>query len=315
MISEDQVFVLVQQKGPLLPTDITSELGESSMIVGAMLSSLVKLKKVLITHAKWGGSPLYYVSEQYEQIQKVYPHLNAKDCRAFDLLKEKKVLRDSDQTPLVRTGLRALQDFAKPIQVKLRTGQELFWRWYLISNEEAITVLRGSVKKPITPAQVQEKPIPAPKPPVVSVMRVEEKPKLVIKPPVAKPQPLVSKPVTPAPVVAEQTTIPLTDINDDFFLDIQKKLRAKSVTVLSCDVVRKNSELDLRIEIPTNVGKATYYAKAKKKKKSNDGDLSQAFVKGQLQHLPAAYITTGELTKKAQDLLSTDFASILVVTL
>ena len=79
------------------------------------------------------------------------------------------------------------------------------------------------------------------------------------------------------------------------------------------EVIRKKSEIDFIIKVPSVVGTLDYYCKAKNKKRVSDGDLSAAFVQGQLKKLPVLMVITGELTKKAQELLNTEFKNGLVV--
>ena len=52
--------------------------------------------------------------------------------------------------------------------------------------------------------------------------------------------------------------------------------------------------------------------KAKNKQKISDSDLSLLYVQAQMKKMPVLLLTTGELTKKAQDLLKTEFKTITV---
>ena len=71
-------------------------------------------------------------------------------------------------------------------------------------------------------------------------------------------------------------------------------------------------DLDLIVEVPSAVGSLTYYCKAKNKKRISDSDLSSAFVQGQLKKLPVLFLTKGELTKKAREMLSKEFKNIKI---
>ena len=44
--------------------------------------------------------------------------------RAFDLLSEQKILKDTEQTPLMRVTLREIKDFAVPIYVHIMTARK-----------------------------------------------------------------------------------------------------------------------------------------------------------------------------------------------
>ena len=64
--------------------------------------------------------------------------------------------------------------------------------------------------------------------------------------------------------------------------------------------------------MPSVVGEVDYYCKARKKKRINDGDLSSAYVQGHVKKLPVLFLTTGELTKKAKEMLGKEFQNMIV---
>jgi hypothetical protein len=340
MISAQQILDYISQNGPSLVTDLTTYSRQNSMIIGAMLSSLIADKKLQYTYAKWGGSPLYYLPGQTELIQKIYPQLNEKDRKAYDLLKEKRVLADADQTPLVRACLRQLKDFAIPLTIQTKFGEEMYWKWYLTPNEEITPLVRAillarspqqSTQQNISqgesqPQEASSNPLPQPRAVEEKTESQQSQPSQKVSTDVqmessssqanfAKSQKSQSDEdsIFDSPAITQQTIGNLPD--DGLLAEISQKLSKKQVTVLSCTVVKKNSELDLILKIPTALGFATYYAKAKKKKKSNDADLSQTFVKAQMLHLPGVYISYGDLTKKAEEMRKKDFAGLLVLTL
>ena len=55
------------------------------------------------------------------------------------------------------------------------------------------------------------------------------------------------------------------------------------------------------------MGVLPFYCKAKNKKTINDGDLSSVFIQSQSRKLPVLLLTTGDLTKKAKELLEKEF--------
>ena len=66
------------------------------------------------------------------------------------------------------------------------------------------------------------------------------------------------------------------------------------------------------IEIPSPVGNLKYCWKAKDKRIINDGDLSTIYIQAQSKKLPVLYLTTGELTKKANEMLEIEFKGFKV---
>ena len=75
-------------------------------------------------------------------------------------------------------------------------------------------------------------------------------------------------------------------------------------------MVKRNSEIDFIVEIPSVVGNLQYYCKAKNKKRVSDSDLSTAYVKGQLKKLPVLVLSPGELSAKAQEMISKELNNL-----
>ena len=87
----------------------------------------------------------------------------------------------------------------------------------------------------------------------------------------------------------------------DFFAVVKNYFDKTNIKILNQEIIRKNSEFDFLIEIPSAVGNLTYFCKAKAKAKINDSDLAATFAKGQIKKLPILFLTPGDLTKKAKE--------------
>ena len=153
--THSKVLQIVGVKGPVVPTDISKEIGSDSMLASAILSELVSSNKMRISSLKVGSSPLYYLPGQERQLERFSEKLNEKEKRVYDLLKSRKVIRDSGQDTLTRFALRQIKDFAKPIEVTINNTKELFWRWHASSKEEIEPLIRN---------EILSQPIPFPKP-------------------------------------------------------------------------------------------------------------------------------------------------------
>lgn len=282
MIDESEVLSIVEEKGPVLPRDVVKEVGGDTFLVGAILSQLVDKKEIKISHTKIGGSPVYYVSGQEEKIQELYKYLHEKEKKAYDILKIKKVLRDTTEQPAIRVALRNIRDFAKPLEVKIKGVKEIFWKWYLLENISAENHIREIVKKEM-PVPIVEKEAPKP---------IEEE-----KPEIAKEKQQILPKEEPEQIEEEQEL--LSKINTTF--------HTKNIEVIEKKIIRKNSEIEMIINIPSPVGKLKFFCKIKNKKKNSDKDLSSAYVEGQMKKLPVLYVTTGDFTKKAKQMLEEDF--------
>lgn len=271
MVSQEDVLEVVREQGPVLPVQIKKKVGSDTLTIGAVLSELSNADKVLISNTKIGGSPTYYVPDQAPKLQELKKYLNDKQQKAFDMLKEKKVLRDDKQEAVFRLSFREMKDFAKPLEVNSKEGKLIYWKWYLVGNEEAESLIRKD-------------------------LGVKEK----AKPP--------AEPEEPEP----ERTEGLEDVDDEFVEEIRDFFKEKNIEVVEENIVRKGSEAEYVIKVPSPIGQQEYYCKAKSKKKCNDGDLSSAYIQGQAKKLPVLFLMKGEMTNKAEDMLDNEFKGMMV---
>jgi hypothetical protein len=329
MINTDTVLDVVRRKGPVVPNDVKKELKGDTMLIGAILSQLVSYQKLKISTVRIGGSPAYYAPETYQRLEKLMKYLKEKDLETANLLKKEKVLRDEEQSPLFKVSLRKINDFAKPLEVIIQGKKEIFWKWFTLSKQEAEAEIRNLVapKKDLAKEELKvkeekqeeskeedsdtkneilkEKQESQEKP---SKEETEEK-KVVKEDKVPKKETL-----KPSETKREEqrTLRNEVDTDDEFLLEIKQFFDEKGIEILEYDIIRKNSDVEMTVKMPTAAGKQHYFCKAKSKKTVNDGDLSSAFVEGQLKHLPVLFITKGKLTKKAQTKLEKDLKSVIV---
>ena len=76
--------------------------------------------------------------------------------------------------------------------------------------------------------------------------------------------------------------------------------------------LRKNSEIDFLVNIPSEIGKLNYFVKVKSKKRVNEGDLSLARDKGRERKLPVLFLSKGDMTKKAKEYLEKNLKGYLI---
>jgi hypothetical protein len=317
-VDKDEVLRLVKQKGPVIPIHLRKDLNTDTVLIGAILSQLVAEGKIKVSRVKIGGSPTYYAVGDDAKLVDFMKHLNEKDRRAAEMLQEKKVLKDSEQDPLIRVCLRNIKDYAKELEVEIKGNKEVYWKWFLTSAEEAQEIISGKVNpKKIVPKE-EPKPVKAPEvkkeEPVVEKKK-EEKPVEVKK---AKPVKEKSqKEERPAlkPVEIQKTlakpNLLLDQEKDDFFTQVRKFLEANDTGIIDYKIVKKG-EIDLTIIVPTKLGAQEYFCKAKNKKKIAEGDLSSAYLQGQGTKLPIVFLSPGELNKKAKEMLSKEFKGMVV---
>jgi hypothetical protein len=310
-IDRDKVLTIVKMRGPLIPTELKRALGQGdTMLIGAMLSELSSKGHIKISKTKLGGTPFYYDPAQPEKLERVAEHLGEKDKRTWQLLKEKKVLRDTRQEALVRVSLRNLKDFALPLQINAPEGELLYWKYYLVSDNEAEQLIKeelGLVKKAAVEPSVEERVTEenAQQEPQqqesTSTPQREELEKNDEKP-LKKAEPEGSATHAPPEKQRRLGEEPVTEqMDDEFYMLVKRYFDENKIGIVSQEIIRKKSEIDFVIMMPTPVGNIEFYCKAKSKKKSNDGDLANAKLEGITRQLPVLYLTTGEVTKKAKE--------------
>lgn len=313
-VSVDQVIRIVATKGPVLPVQVSKEINGNTMFAGALLSQLVEQKKVFISSLKVGGSPLYYVKEQASRLQDFSKYLNEKDRKTYDLLKQGRILRDSEQSPLVRVSLRSIKDFAIPLEVTFGSDKEIFWKWYLLSEDDARDMIRSHLK---VDEKEKENKIEEKKPEEKKIEKPSEKPLSSFVADKTENAAPVSESKAPEQVkenTEEKNAKSFVHIaeNDPFVGKIISFLKEKEITVKNIEIKKKNSEVDLMLLVPSAVGFIEYYCKARNKKSINDSDVSSAYVQGQLKKRPSMLLMTGDVTKKARELLSKDIKISIV---
>ncbi|MBI2647508.1 hypothetical protein HYW99_03455 [Candidatus Woesearchaeota archaeon] len=290
METRDKIIEIIKHKGPVLPVQIAKEIGSNILMASAHLAELTASHKLKISTIKVGGSPLYYLPGQEGLLQRFVSNLNDKEKKAFDLLNQNKVLKDSEQEPVIRVALREIKDFAVPLNVNYNNNKEIFWKWYLISNEEAEQLIRQRlepIKLPTenrTEERITEK-VEKEEPQKIEQIQKQLKGKIEKKP-------------------REKTKF------DNFLNEITKFFNKNNINVVSSEVIKKNFEIDFIVEIPSVVGNLQYYCKAKNKKRISDSDLSNAFVKGQFKKLPTIFISTGDLSSKAKEILEKELNNL-----
>jgi hypothetical protein len=372
-IPEEKIMEIVRL-GPTLPVKVAKQIGGGvdTMLIGAMLSSLIASGKVFVSTLKVGGSPLYYVPEHESKLEEFLSYLNEKDRRAFVLLKEKNVLADSSLDPLTRVSLRTIKDFAKPLEVDISGQKTLFWRYYQVSRDDAIALAKNPLKEqteqteqtpvikeqPMAPESVKiEQSKPASKPEeqehlseAVSIKAVDDTKhaahethaihkhkeihketkthsELPIHTSIQEVQEKVSETAThpveqvkthehhkvSAPIHKESKPEKIKlakepKVDYDFYGLILDHILKKGLDLISKEKIKK-SEYSLILKNHTN--NEYIYCKAKDKPTLNEGDLAPALIFAQNKKMPCLFLSTGNLTKNVEAMMSKEFSGMV----
>src|SRR3989338_1286095 len=271
-----RVLEIVKVKGPVIPVQISTEIRISILLASAILSGLVSNKQLKISSLKVGSTPLYYAQGQEEKLQGYVKYLHDKEKKAYELLKSLLVLRDKALEPVVRVALRQIKDFASQLHVQAGGDVEVFWKWYLMTNEEAEPLIRKLLE-------------------AGKAVKKEETQKTILPKEVKK--------------------IPKKEVKKDageFIKKVMEYFGSNRIEVVERIENKKKTEAEFIISVPSPVGSIKYYCRANDKKACNDGDLSSVYVQGQSKKLPALFLTTGKLNKKATAMLEKEFSAINV---
>ncbi len=347
MDKTEKIMQVLRMNGPVIPNQIAKAIGTDIIMASAMLSELCSKGIVKISSVKLGSSPLYYLPGQESRLQNYSSNLHEKERKAYELLKQEKVLRDSELEPVTRVALRGIKDFAIPLNVRVagKEEREIFWKWYLLQNPEAEALIRKILEK--SQPQIEEKPkqeqvnekapetpLPEEKPQQQAGQDNAEEQKKdseqkqeisqdrnnQTEPKIEETQDKDDEQEKQEPkkqflhdkeqLKQETRTFVDKTGEDKFFREVKRFFDKNSIEIVEHKLIKKNSEIDMVVEVPSVVGTLIYYCKAKSKKRISDSDLSSAFVQGQLKKLPVLFIAKGDLTKKAQEFLSGEFRSI-----
>lgn len=358
MDNRDKILQMVRMRGPLLPAQINKEVKTNVLFASAMLAELVSTGNLVVSHLKIGGSPLYYSHGQEARLESFLNHLNEKDQITYRRLKAERIFYDREQDLLTRVSVRNIKDFAKPLEVEAGEQKFLFWKWYLLPQQEAEQLIKEKlIRMQVLPQEEVQAPQVQSPPSPVQVVETPPQPVSEVKEQLQQPlvpsatereqliqdlerskraiferlqqKPVVKKPESKQTVLKErdkekpaeepevekpeQLNINAAKLDDDEFLkQIKKYFSKNNIAILNLKLIRKNSEFDFEIVIPSAVGNLLYYCKAKNKKRCNDGDLSSAYIRAQSTKLPILFLTTGEITKNASLLLKSEFKNMTI---
>jgi hypothetical protein len=107
-----------------------------------------------------------------------------------------------------------------------------------------------------------------------------------------------------------QTNLDYKSTDDPFLAKLNTFFEDNNIRIVEKTVVKKNSEIEFILKIPSAVGRLNYFCSAKNKKKCSDSDLSMAYVKAQQKNYPALFLCPGEMSKKGHEALDKELKSV-----
>lgn len=279
------ILELIKSKGPSLPIMLSREINLSLLFTSAMLSDLISEKQIKYSHLKVGGSPLYFISGQEQMLDNFTKHLELKEREALALLQQKKVVADDSVEPAFRVAYRNIKDFAMPIVVKTEEGDKRFWRVHTTVEDEALKLVDEMIRK----YKPKAKDIKEEKKDERKEERKEEKKKEVREE--------KNEEIQVREIKRENVKAKGKKEKGDFVMGVYEHLKQNSI-----EVEKQINADDVICVVLTkfDFGKTRMLVIASNKKKINEADLSLAYHQGQHHKMPVLFLTSGELTKKAQ---------------
>ncbi|HLD55472.1 MAG TPA: hypothetical protein VJB35_04395 [Candidatus Nanoarchaeia archaeon] len=284
---KQNIISIIQNKGPSLPIHIAKGTGLSMLFASAFLSELLSEKRIKISHLRVGSSPIYYLSGQEPQLERYSNNLKSKEKDAFILLKEKKILNDSEQLPAIRVALRAIKDFAIPFQNK----EEIFWRYLtapILELKEEKEEIIPQTKLVINENESQkEQEIIEKEPQHLEKTKEKNPEKSEIK---IKEKPIKKRPQkNSTPKKRNQANKP----NEKFFDVIKEYLLKKQIEITGIEGFSKD---DLILKVKKE--NAEFLLIAYSKKRIGEEEITKAYKKSQELNLNFTILSKGEPTKK-----------------
>ena len=286
---KEKMISIFKSRGPSLPVHIAKGTDLSILFASAFLSELIGEKKLKISSMKVGSSPLYFLSGQEPMLENFSEYLKGKEKEAFNILRERKFMKDSETEPPIRVALREIKDFAVPFKVE----GEIYWK-YFTANESEFISSKFIEDKPKFFHKIQfvEK-----KPEVFKETIEENIPKAIVE--IEKsieeiagkmPARIRIKKISPKKKKTKE---------NEKFLDLVKEFLSKSsVEIISIEGLKKD-ELILKVKVH---GEEQILA-AYNKRKISEKDIIKASKKASEFNLRYSVLSMGELPRKISELI------------
>jgi hypothetical protein len=283
---KEKIISTLNLKGPSLPIHISKAIEEQPLFTSAYLSELFAEQKIKSSNLRIGSSALYYLPGQEPMLENFLDSLNGREKEAALLLKKDKLLQDETLQPVMRVAIRAIKDFAIPINIKQNNEQKLYWKYFLVEDNLVPSLIEPKHISAI-PLQTQTiQPLIPIQPQVQQVRTTQE---ITIKE--------ENKPLTIKQKKEKKEKKPKVE-DLKFVNKILDYLKSKDIEVTSI-IEQKKKEFYAKISLNTIFGKQEFYLIAKDKKKILEEELILAHHKAQQEKMPALILAPGEIDKKS----------------
>jgi hypothetical protein len=291
----ERIISFIRLRGPSLPVQIAKETGLSILFASAFLSELFGEKIIKISNIRVGSSPLYFIPGQESQLERFSQYLKSREKEAFFLLKEKRILRDSEQQPAIRVALREIKDFAVPFE----KNNEVFWRYFLIEEPSDFAEGRSEInKRSHEQGEIKSSMTREIEEPTEKEIIIEEKEVIITSD--EKETPKKEKAVKKSKMESKPKKQKKDDKKDEnFFNKIKEFLAKKKIEIIDIKDF-KNDEAVLKVKKGSNEELFFVF----NKKAITEKELLKANKKASESKLSYSVLFLGEPSKKLSELIS-----------
>ena len=290
--THNKIINILNRRGPGLPIQIAKEMGISSLFVSAFLSELYNEKRIKISNLRVGGSPLYFLEGHEWKLENYYQFMHPKEIEAFQLLKENKILKDSEQEPAIRVALRSIRDFA----IGFKIDDEIYWRYFLFSELDAVNLVKSFMPIEVK-IEIKKKELEVEK--EVSKVIKESKEKSDIEIKESDKETIKSDKETVKLPVNKKSSI---KTKSDFVLKVINFIKSNHLKIIE-ERGYKLKEYNCILQIKSELGNIDFLTQAKDKKIITDSDLKKLLNSTKPLGIPAFILYIGGLNKKAREFL------------
>ena len=298
---KEKIISFIGMRGPSLPVHIGKEINNSILFTSAFLSELISEKRLKISKLNVGNSSLYFTPGQESLLEGFSQHLKGKEKEAFELLKQRRILKDSEQHPAIRVAIREIKDFAIPF----KKDEQIYWKYFTASDQELLNKIKEEQKTESLLTNLPEIQIKEEISRINEVKKqfeiAEKKPEIKIE---EKPQNFEVFSIQKLKVKAnkkepEKIKEKLSKKGGDkFFNKVKEFLSKKSIEIIDIEGFSK-TDLTLKIKVQNKEKLLIAY----NKKKIDEKDIINAYKKASKLKQTFIILSLGEPNKKINDFI------------
>lgn len=303
---KNMILTYLQQHGPSLPVEVSSDMEEDSLIVSAMLSELAHQKLLIHSRMRIGSVSLYALPSQAdalrERLRREFMQEPAHGAIAR-LEREHLIMEDEARGP-ERKSFDTAPDFAEPLRIRVEGREVLCWAWHGLTDEEVRTLVE---RKLMPVVEGSEAPGPQPTAPPPTPAQTT----LPVQQPAPRPEPApapVPEPAPPPQKKGDPGEVPLSAA------PLLSQLKGWGLDVLSLEEERKGSAYGGLVCAATPAGVQTYILRYRNlKKQVGPTDLMEAYVQGVESKTPVLFISASGFSDKARKYHQENFPNFILL--